>query len=105
MLCLNGQSGASSAGLRSLMRWAKRFEKRRWAVEGASGTGHLLAQRHVASGERAVVDVPAELSARIKVLSVGNEYKNYRLDAFYVAMVGWRTTTGGGWMRRNRLLC
>ena len=68
------------------MRWAKRFEKRRWAVEGASGTGHLLAQHLVASGE-GVVDAPVNLSARIRVLSVGNERKReiLRCLRWYVA--------------------
>jgi transposase len=33
------------AGLRSLERWAKRFPKRRWAVENAGGLGRYLAER------------------------------------------------------------
>jgi hypothetical protein len=35
---------ASKHGLRALGAWAKRFEKRRWAVEGASGLGRSVAQ-------------------------------------------------------------
>lgn len=73
------------SGLRSLVRWAKRFPNRRWAVEGANGLGHLLARHLVALGEK-VVDVPAKLSARVRVLSVGHERKNDRLDALYVAL-------------------
>ena len=76
---------ASRAGLRSLVRWSKRFPEHRWAVEGASGVGHLLAQHLAASGEK-VVDVPAKLSARVRALSVGNGRKNDRLDALYVAL-------------------
>jgi transposase len=30
---------ANRKGLRALERWAKRFPKRRWAVEGAGGIG------------------------------------------------------------------
>jgi transposase len=45
------------AGLRSLARWGKRFEKRRWAVEGAGGLGRSVAQHLVGAGER-VVNVP-----------------------------------------------
>jgi hypothetical protein len=33
------------AGLRALQRWAKRFPKRRWAVENAGGLGRHLAGR------------------------------------------------------------
>ena len=63
---------AGRSGLRSLVCWAKRFPERRWAVEGANGMGHLLARHLVARGEK-VVDVPAKLSARVRVLSVGHE--------------------------------
>jgi transposase len=45
-------------GLRALERWAKRFGKRRWAVENAGGLGRHLAQRLAAAGE-SVVDVPS----------------------------------------------
>src|SRR3712207_3761284 len=37
------------AGLRALERWAKRFPKRRWAVENAGGLGRHLAGRVVRS--------------------------------------------------------
>jgi transposase len=68
------------AGLRSLARWAKCFGERRWAVEGASGLGCPVAQHLVAAGET-VVDVPAKLASRIRLLSVGNERKNDQVDA------------------------
>jgi transposase len=51
------------SGLRTLERWAKRFPKRRWAIENAGGLGRHLAQRLSAAGE-SVVDVPPKLSAR-----------------------------------------
>jgi transposase len=77
------------AGLRSLERWAKRFGERRWAVENAGGLGRHLAQRLVASGE-SVVDVPSKLSARVRVLSIGNARKNDELDALATALAAWR---------------
>jgi len=77
------------AGLRSLARWAKRFGERRWAVEGASGLGRPVAQHLVAAGET-VVDVPAKLSSRIRLLSVGNERKNDQVDAICVAVAALR---------------
>ncbi len=77
------------AGLRALERWAKRFPKRRWAVENAGGLGRYLAQRLAAAGE-SVVDVPPKLSARVRVLSTGNARKNDGLDALATALAAWR---------------
>jgi transposase len=79
------------AGLRALERFGKRFPERRWAVESASGLGRSVAQRLVESGED-VVDVPAKLSARVRLLSVGNERKNDGLDAAYVALAAHQGT-------------
>jgi transposase len=45
------------------------LQTRTWAIEGASGLGYLLAQQLVAASEL-VVDVPATLSARIRLLGV-----------------------------------
>lgn len=76
---------ANRAGLRTLERWSKRFPERRWAVEGAAGIGRPVAQKLVAVGEE-VVDVPPKLSAKVRVLSVGNARKNDRLDATFTAL-------------------
>ena len=54
--------------------WAAPFAPRLWAVEGATGTGALLAQQLVAAGER-VVDVPPTLSARVRLLDSGRSDK------------------------------
>ncbi len=77
------------AGLRALERWAKRFPTRRWAVENAGGLGRYLSQRLAAAGE-SVVDVPPKLSARVRVLSSGNDRKNDGLDALATALAAWR---------------
>jgi transposase len=77
------------AGLRSLESWAKRFPKRRWAVENAGGLGRYLAGRLAAKGE-SVVDVPPRLSARVRVLSSGNARKNDELDALATALAASR---------------
>jgi hypothetical protein len=37
-----------------LLRWAREFEPRLWAIEGATGTGALLAQQLVGAGETVV---------------------------------------------------
>jgi len=50
-----------------LLEWAQIWTERTWAVEGATGLGHLLAQQLVAAGER-VLDVPPKLAARARLL-------------------------------------
>jgi len=72
-----------------LLRWAASFEPRLWAVEGASGHGALLAQQLVASGET-VVDVPAALSARARLLDAGHKDKSDAHDARSAAIVALR---------------
>ena len=53
-----------------LRAWAAGWPERAWAVEGAAGLGHLLAQQLVAAGER-VLDVPPKLAARVRLLQAG----------------------------------
>jgi transposase len=72
-----------------LLRWAASFAPRLWAVEGASGHGALLAQQLVASGED-VVDVPAALSARARLLDAGHKDKTDVHDARSAAIVALR---------------
>jgi len=59
---------ASSSGYRRVMRWAKQFPERRWAVENARGLGRYLAQWLVARGE-VVLDMPSAATARVRELS------------------------------------
>ena len=65
---------AGGAQLSQLVSWAEPFEKRTWAIESASGLGYLLAQQLVAAGET-VVDVPATLASRARLLSTGRSNK------------------------------
>jgi transposase len=76
---------ATRTGSRALRRWAKRWPERRWAIEGASGLGRTLAQQLVTSGEP-VVDVPAKLAARVRLLSTGHGRKSDAHDAVTVAV-------------------
>ncbi|MFG2059297.1 transposase [Micromonospora sp. NPDC048930] len=69
-----------------LLRWAGRFEQRRWAVENARGLGRHLAQWLLARGE-AVIDVPATATARVRQLSRGGRRKNDVIDAAAAASV------------------
>jgi transposase len=58
---------ACSAQTDQLRCWAAPFPDRVWAIESARGLGYLLAQQLVAAGET-VVDVPAVLSTRTRLL-------------------------------------
>jgi transposase len=72
-----------------LLEWAARFEDRTWAIESAGGLGYLLAQQLVGAGER-VLDVPATLAARVRVLGTGRSNKNDPNDAHSVAVAALR---------------
>jgi len=72
-----------------LMSWAEPFPSRTWAIEGADGLGYLLSQQLVAAGE-CVVDVPATLAARTRVLSTSRSNKNDPNDARAVALTALR---------------
>jgi hypothetical protein len=63
-----------------LLTFAAGFEPRCWAVEGATGTGALLAQQLVAVGET-VLDVPPALSARVRLLDNTRSDKTDAHDA------------------------
>ena len=72
-----------------LIGWAEPFEKRTWAIESAGGMGYLLAQQLVARGE-VVVDVPATLASRIRVLATERSNKNDPNDAHSIAIAALR---------------
>ena len=74
-----------------LVSWAEPFEKRTWAIESAGGLGYLLAQSLVARGEE-VLDVPATLASRIRVLATGHSNKNDPNDALSIAIAAFRAS-------------
>jgi transposase len=74
-----------------LLAWAAGFAERTWAVEGAGGVGYLLAQQLVAAGER-VLDVPATLAARVRVLGSGRSNKNDPNDGYSIAVAALRAS-------------
>lgn len=71
---------------RQLMSWCQQWPQRRFAIEGASGLGRGIAQQLAAAGED-VVDVPATLSARARLLATGGDRKSDAADATHVAQV------------------
>jgi len=81
---------ASAVQAERLLGWAQAWPERAWAVEGAGGLGHLLAQQLLSAGER-VLDVPPKLAARVRLLATGNINKNDPNDARSVAVAALRS--------------
>jgi transposase len=81
---------ASAAQAQRLLAWAQAWPERTWAVEGAGGLGHLLAQELVAAGER-VLDVQPKLAARVRLLADGAVNKNDPNDARSAAVAALRS--------------
>jgi transposase len=75
--------------LQRLLAFAQPYEFRTWAIESAGGLGFLLAQQLVAAGED-VVDVPAVLAARVRLLGSGRGSKNDPNDALSTAIAALR---------------
>jgi transposase len=83
---------ACAAQAERLLGWAQAWPERTWAVEGAGGTGHLLAQQLLSAGER-VLDVPPKLAARVRLLATGDINKNDPNDARSVAVAALRSAS------------
>jgi transposase len=81
---------ASAVQAERLLGWAQAWPERAWAVEGAGGIGHLLAQQLLSAGER-VLDVPPKLAARVRLLATGDINKNDPNDAHSVAVAALRS--------------
>ncbi len=81
---------AAVGQVEGLLEWAARWPERRWAIEGASGLGHLLAQQLLAAGEH-VLDVQPKLAARVRLLNTGQVNKNDPNDARSVAIAALRS--------------
>lgn len=60
----------SDAGYRELRRFARKWSNTHWAIERATGLGAPLTHRLSDDGVN-VVDVPARLAARVRLLSTG----------------------------------
>ncbi len=80
---------AGPGQLAELRGFGAQFDERRWAIEAASGVGLLLAQQFTRAGID-VVDVPATLAARVRLLSSGRTSKTDRNDAHSIAVAAIR---------------
>jgi transposase len=109
VLRARGRFGTDGRGYRQLLRFARQWPQRTWAVEGAHGIGRPIAARLLADGER-VVDVPAKLAARARVFDTGQGRKTDATDAHAIVMValrdkGLRELTVDPELEVLRLLC
>jgi transposase len=86
-----GRFGTDRDGYRTMLALGRRFPDRVWAVEGCGGIGRHIAQRLVADGET-VLDLPAKLSAQVRVLATGQGRKTDPVDAHSVAIAALRTS-------------
>lgn len=80
---------ADRSQVAALLEFADAYRPRRWAIESAGGLGFLLAQQLVRAGED-VVDVPATLAARVRLLGSGRGSKNDPNDALSTAIAALR---------------
>src|SRR6266498_3126862 len=85
-----GRFGTGRDGYKAMLAAGREFRDRTWAVEGCGGIGRHIAQRLVADGET-VLDVPAKLSARVRVFATGQGRKTDATDAHSVAVAALRT--------------
>jgi transposase len=85
----SGRFTTDKAGYTAMLNYVAQWSRPTWAVEGSNGAGRPLAQRLVADGEH-VVDVPAKLAARVRVLDTGHGRKTDAHDAHAVAVAAVR---------------
>lgn len=79
---------ANRAGYLQLRRFAGRWPDARWAIEGAAGLGAPLAER-LRADQITVLDVPAKLARRVRLLSTGHGRKSDPDDALSVGIAAW----------------
>src|SRR4051794_13193091 len=109
VLRARGRFGTDKRNYALMLRTARQWPDRLWAVEGANGIGRPIAQRLLADGER-VLDVPAKLAARARVFDTGQGRKTDATDAHAIVMValrdnGLRELTVDPELEVLRLLC
>lgn len=85
----SGRFTTDKAGFSAMRKYVQQWSDREWAVEGSLGVGRPLAQRLMEAGER-VVDVPAKLAARARLLDTGHGRKTDAHDAHSVAVAAVR---------------
>jgi transposase len=82
----------SRDGYQALRRFARQWPMAGWAIEGAGGVGAPLSRRLRADGIE-IIDVPAKLATRVRVLSIGHGRKNDDADALSVGVAALTSRT------------
>ena len=85
----SGRFATDKSGYTTMIGYVAQWPRPIWAVEGSNGAGRSLAQRLVADGHH-VVDVPAKLAARVRLLDTGHGRKTDAHDAHAVAVAAVR---------------
>lgn len=85
----SGRFTTDKTGYAAMRNQVAGWPERVWAVEGSNGAGRSVAQRLLADGEH-VVDVPAKLAARARMLDTGHGRKTDADDAHSVAVAAVR---------------
>jgi transposase len=85
----SGRFATDKAGYTAMLNYVAQWSTPTWAVEGSNGAGRPLAQRLVADGQH-VLDVPAKLAARVRLLDTGHGRKTDAHDAHAVAVAAVR---------------
>ncbi|MET9489998.1 transposase [Nocardia sp. NPDC006630] len=80
-----GRYSTDNTGYTQMLTAGRQFPDRVWAVEGCNGIGRHLAHRLIHDGET-VIDVPAKLSAQVRVFATGNGRITDPVDAYSVAL-------------------
>jgi hypothetical protein len=80
---------ANKSWVAALLEFADFYRPRRWAIESAGGLGFLLARQLVRAGAD-IVDVPATLAARVRLLGSGRGSKSDPNDALSTAIAALR---------------
>ena len=96
-----GRLATDLAGYAAMRQHVRAWPERVWAVEDSNGAGRPLAQRLLADRQH-VLDVPAKLSARARLLDTGLGRKTDAHDAHSVAVVaGPHPGAAGAVLRRG----
>jgi transposase len=82
----------SREGYRALRRFARRWPDAGWAIGGATGVGAPLTRR-LRADDIQVIDVPAKLATRVRLLSIGHGRKNDDADAVSVGIAALTSPT------------
>ena len=85
-----GRYGTDKIGYADMVKTGRGFPDRIRAIEGCNGIGKHIAHRLVHDGET-VLDLPAKLSAQVRVFATGNGRKTDPVDAHSISLVAPRT--------------